>query len=99
MSRPGAYWWARWGIARVNSREHLPAVFYLHPWEIDPGQPRLRAGRLSKFRHYRNLDKTEERLRQLLRDFRFGTMASLLADWATALPTETSSALPLPYLW
>jgi polysaccharide deacetylase family protein (PEP-CTERM system associated) len=93
------YWWTRWGIARVNRRENLPAVFYLHPWEIDPDQPRLRASRLSTFRHYRNLDKTEERLRQLLRDFRFGTMASLLADCATVTPEGTHSAVPLPYLW
>jgi UDPglucose 6-dehydrogenase len=46
-------------------------VFYLHPWEIDPDQPRLPAGRLGRFRHYRNLHKTEGRLRALLADFRF----------------------------
>lgn len=72
------YWWTRWGIAHVNTVERRPAVFYLHPWEIDPEQPRLSAGRLSRFRHYRNLDKTETRLRQLLRDFRFAPMEAIV---------------------
>ncbi len=72
------YWWTRWGIARVNNLEHRPAIFYLHPWEIDPEQPRMPGGALSRFRHYRNLDRTESRLHRLLTDFKFDTMASLL---------------------
>ena len=73
------YAWTRWGIRRINRREGRPAIFYLHPWEIDPLQPRVNAGLLSRFRHYRNLDKTEGRLRQLLRDFRFSTVRQVLA--------------------
>jgi len=73
------YWWTRWGIAQLNNKEQRPAIFYLHPWEIDPDQPRLEAGALSRFRHYRNLDKTEARLKKLLAEFRFGTLAELLA--------------------
>ena len=92
------YWWTRWGIARMNGRESRPAVFYLHPWEIDPDQPRLSAGLLGRFRHYRNLDKTETRLRALLHDFAFGPVRALLADWPAAAPAETVS-LPLPYVW
>lgn len=72
------YWWTRWGIGRVNRTEQRPAIFYLHPWEIDPEQPRIKAGALSRFRHYRNLRQTEPRLRRLLADFRFDTMAALL---------------------
>jgi polysaccharide deacetylase family protein (PEP-CTERM system associated) len=72
------YWWTRWGIARLNNDEGQPAVFYLHPWEIDPDQPRIRAGMVSRFRHYRNLHKTEARLRQLLRDFRFSSLQRVL---------------------
>ena len=72
------YWWTRWGIDRVNRTEQRPAIFYLHPWEIDPEQPRIKAGALSRFRHYRNLGQTEPRLRRLLADFRFDTMAALL---------------------
>src|SRR5262245_11123254 len=59
------YWWTHWGINRVNETEKRPAVFYLHPWEIDPDQPRLQVGRLSRFRHYCNLRETESRLRRL----------------------------------
>jgi len=76
------YWWTRWGIARVNEQEHRPAVFYLHPWEIDPDQPRLPAGLLSRFRHYRNLHQTENRLRRLMRDFQFAPLASVLPGCA-----------------
>ena len=92
------YAWTRWGIARVNQSERTPAVFYLHPWEIDPEQPRLRAGRLGAFRHYRNLDKTESRLRQLLRDFRFGTMEALVRR-VREQTARDAEALGLPYCW
>ena len=73
------YWWTKWGIARLNRTERQPAIFYLHPWEIDPDQPRLRASRLSRFRHYRNLDKAEPRLKRLLTDFRFGMLKDVIA--------------------
>jgi polysaccharide deacetylase family protein (PEP-CTERM system associated) len=72
------YGWTRWGIARVNRVERKAAIFYLHPWEIDPDQPRLPVGRLSRFRHYRNLDQTEDRLRRLLRQFSFAPLAEVL---------------------
>ena len=72
------YWWAKWGISRLNRLEHRPAIFYLHPWEIDPDQPRLPASGLSRFRHYRNLAQTESRLRRLLADFRFDTIEHVL---------------------
>jgi polysaccharide deacetylase family protein (PEP-CTERM system associated) len=93
------YWWARWGIARVNRIERRPVVFYLHPWEIDPGQPRLQASRLGRFRHYRNLDQTEQRLRQLLNDFRFDTLESVVADVRVELPEHGAMSMPLPYCW
>jgi hypothetical protein len=53
-------------------------VIYLHPWELDPGQPRLAGSRLSTFRHYVNLAGTAAKLRRLLRDFRFESVRSLL---------------------
>jgi polysaccharide deacetylase family protein (PEP-CTERM system associated) len=84
------YAWTRWGIARINRTEQQAAIFYIHPWEIDPDQPRLGAGTLSRFRHYRNLDKTEPRLRRLLADFRFGPMATILAG----LDTDRAGMLP-----
>jgi polysaccharide deacetylase family protein (PEP-CTERM system associated) len=91
------YWWTRWGINLVNDNEHRPAVFYLHPWEIDPLQPRLHTGALSRFRHYRNLRCTEPRLRRLLRDFRFDTVQRLVANARVALAHDRRFALPLPY--
>ena len=83
------FWWTRWGIARVNSVERRPVIFYLHPWEIDPDQPRLRAGALSRFRHYRNLRKTEPRLRALCSEFRFAPIAEVLR---TTFATTTRAA-------
>lgn len=73
------YQWTRRGIRILNDLEQQPAIFYLHPWEIDPDQPRLNAGFVSRFRHYRNLHHTEPRLRQLLADFRFGTVTEVLS--------------------
>lgn len=92
------YWWARWGIGRVNRVEGQPAIFYLHPWEIDPEQPRLKAGWLGRFRHYHNLDKTDGRLRRLLSDFRFGPLRSVIADCHRLVSTE-GLPVPLPYVW
>jgi len=92
------YGLTRWGIDRVNRLERRPAIFYLHPWEIDPEQPRLRAGLLSRFRHYRNLDQTEARLRRLLSEFKFGPLATLVDQVETLSPTPRA-AWALPYLW
>lgn len=72
------YPFIRWGVKHINERENAPAIIYLHPWEIDPGQPRINCGRLSKFRHYTNLHRTETRFKQLLCDFRFDTLRSLM---------------------
>jgi polysaccharide deacetylase family protein (PEP-CTERM system associated) len=59
-------------IRRVNKVERRPAVFYLHPWELDPDQPRIAGtGVKTRFRHYLNLQRTEHRLRCLLRDFQW----------------------------
>lgn len=73
------YWLTRTGLGRVNQVEGRPFVFYLHPWEVDPAQPRIDASRFSRFRHYNNLDKTEPRLRRLLQDFHFGRMDEVIA--------------------
>ena len=74
------YEWTRYGFKRLNERERHPAIFYIHPWEIDPDQPRLQAGTISTFRHYSNLSETEIRLRRLLKDFKFGTVSELLEE-------------------
>lgn len=74
------YAFTRWGIRHLNHKEHQPAVVYLHPWEIDPEQPRIRANALSRFRQYCNLARTESRLRRLLQDFAFGSISSVLEE-------------------
>lgn len=85
------YCWTRRGLRTVNEQEGEPAVFYLHPWEIDPDQPRLPAGAVSRLRHYRNLANTESRLRRLVSEFRFGSVRAVLqqltgSDIAVATP-------------
>jgi len=73
------YGFSRWAIRQVN-REGRPAVFYFHPWEIDPGQPRVPGAPIkSRLRHYTNLDVMSDKLRQLLREFSWGRMDVLAA--------------------
>ena len=93
------YWFTRWGLASINRRDRKPFIFYLHPWEVDPDQPRVPASSLSRFRHYTNLDKCEARLRRLLGEFQFGTVneglvkLGLLPD-GNANPLARSPAAP-----
>lgn len=72
-----------------------PLVFYVHPWELDPGQPRLPGSRANRFRHYLNLAKTEARLDRLLGRFPFGTLGELVA---AAVPASSvpASSVPAP---
>jgi hypothetical protein len=68
----------RWGVRRLNRKEKQPVMVYLHPWEVDPEQPRQSVGFLTRVRHYRNLAKTAERLDRLMREFRFTTIREIL---------------------
>jgi len=69
------YAFSRWAIRQVNRRDHRPAVFYFHPWEIDPDQPRVdHAPMRSKLRHYTNLDGMAGKLRQLIDEFHWTRM-------------------------
>jgi len=87
------YQWTQWGIARINAVDEEPVVFYIHPWEIDPDQPRLPASRLTRWRHYHGLDQTAARLDQLMTDFRFDTVtASLAARGTFVAPVEARLA-------
>lgn len=71
------YRFTRWAIRRLNDIEHQPAMVYFHPWELDPLQPRMSASARSRFRHYINLSKTEDKIGRLLKDFRFGTVTEV----------------------
>lgn len=69
------YAYSRWALRRVNRRDRESAVFYFHPWEIDPAQPVQRnIGLKTRVRHYLNLQRTEQRLRRLAADFRWSRM-------------------------
>lgn len=70
-----------WALRRVNGRENKPAVFYFHPWEIDPEQPRIAGvGRRARFRHYTNLSAMESRLKRLLTSFSWSRMDDVFLD-------------------
>ena len=72
------YWFSRWGMRKINSEDHMPFSFYIHPWEIDPEQPRVETSSKSKFRHYTNLARCHDRLVELLKDFEFSTMSKVI---------------------
>jgi polysaccharide deacetylase family protein (PEP-CTERM system associated) len=83
------YGFTRWAIRQVNQREGRPAVFYCHPWEIDPGQPRVAGAPLkSRLRHYTNLDKMSGKLRQLVGEFAWGRLDLLAHREAARLDAE-----------
>jgi len=84
------FWVTRWGLKSINRRDR-PFIFYLHPWEIDPEQPRVSASWLSRYRHYTNLDKSEHRLQVLLREFRFSTARDGLAQLGLLSDDHVSS--------
>ncbi|MDW7774281.1 MAG: DUF3473 domain-containing protein [Desulfobulbaceae bacterium] len=66
------YWFSRMALQRINQKEGKPFIFYFHPWEIDPEQPRIKgASPLAFFRHHLNLTRTWNRLEKLLQDFAF----------------------------
>ncbi|HWU85233.1 MAG TPA: XrtA system polysaccharide deacetylase [Rhodocyclaceae bacterium] len=72
-------------IRRVNDKDREAAVFYFHPWEVDPEQPRVAgASAKARFRHYLNLDRMEQRLDCLLDDFRWGRMDAIFLKGAPA---------------
>ena len=83
---------SRWLLTRANRANHAPAIFYVHPWEIDPEQPRqYRAPSLARFRHYLNLGRTEARLRRLLHNFPWARMDRLfLGDRSGPFPLITA---------
>ena len=66
---------SRWLLQQVNNEDKQPGIFYCHPWEFDPGQPRQKGINMkTRFRHYVNLDRMEGRFKALTRDFQWGRM-------------------------
>jgi polysaccharide deacetylase family protein (PEP-CTERM system associated) len=80
-------------LGHINRREQRPFMFYVHPWEVDPEQPRLGVGSgWSRFRHYVNLASTERKLTRLLRDFPCGAMADVLGQRRAVHPISAAVA-------
>jgi polysaccharide deacetylase family protein (PEP-CTERM system associated) len=93
---------SRWLLQRVNEIDERPAIFYFHPWELDPGQPRVPGiDARTRFRHYLNLHQTEHRLRRLLSDFRWDRVDRVFLGDAAPAPlsrgarSETSGGFGL----
>lgn len=85
------YAFSRWAIRQVNRQERRPAVFYFHPWEVDPDQPRVpNASVRSKLRHYTNLDKMAGKLTEVVQEFAWGRM-DVLAHREAALATSLAA--------
>ena len=85
----------RAGLRKLNEKLQRPFIFYLHPWEIDPQQPRVKTKLLSTLRHYTNLDRCEGRLRQLIGEFRFAPVRDVLRS-KQLLARETSRPVATP---
>lgn len=84
------YPFTRWAIKQVNA-EKTPVMTYVHPWEFDPGQPRIEgAPLLSRFRHYQNLAKTRGRLTSLCAEFEFAPVKTVLEGWMARCPQAGS---------
>lgn len=89
------YAFSRWAIRQVNQREGRPAIFYFHPWEIDPGQPRVAGAPIrSRLRHYTNLAKMAGKLEQLVREFAWGRIDAIAHREAARLAAEKAVAQP-----
>lgn len=73
-------WYTEWAIRFVNAEESHPVCIYVHPWEIDPQQPRMMGPITSRLRHYMGLGSTERKLRNLLKQFEFCGLEKLLED-------------------
>jgi polysaccharide deacetylase family protein (PEP-CTERM system associated) len=73
-------WLTRYAIRELNEKEKRSAIVYVHPWELDPDQPKMRGNRLSMFRHYVNLGKTESRLKSLLSSFKFHSIRDVFQE-------------------
>lgn len=91
------YWVTRAGLKQINEQAGRPFTFYLHPWEVDPGQPRVKnISAFSRFRHYTNLHKCKSRLRRVLGDFSFGTMREVLEGKGLLAASAGTSKVPAP---
>ena len=84
---------SRWAINRVNMQDNEPAIFYFHPWELDPAQPRITGLNLAtRFRHYQNLDHMESKLIRLLKDYTWRSIPEVFGAQLTLVDPSSVAA-------
>lgn len=88
---PGSWTFSQ--LKKLNQKYQRPFNFYIHPWEIDPRQPKISSSWKSRLRHYTNLEKTESRLRKLLKSFEFGRLSDSLPESAVQASQPLSIAV------
>jgi polysaccharide deacetylase family protein (PEP-CTERM system associated) len=88
------YRFTRWGIQYLNDSENHPACIYLHPWELDPEQPRMKGSITARLRHYFGLRGAETKFRRLLEDFEFHPLGVLVKDLNDRPSTCPTTGLP-----
>jgi polysaccharide deacetylase family protein (PEP-CTERM system associated) len=86
------YFYTRWSIGYINARETRPVCVYLHPWELDPEQPRMQGTLTASMRHYVGLRRTQSKFRKLLRDFVFCPLHVLVEEWQSGKGQDAASA-------
>jgi polysaccharide deacetylase family protein (PEP-CTERM system associated) len=87
------YWYMRWAFGYVNARENQPFCLYLHPWELDAEQPRLKGRMTSRLRHYVGLKSTQSKLARLLEDFEYQGMGPMIEKFKSGLAVLTLESL------
>lgn len=89
---------SRWALRRVNGVDGQAGIFYFHPWELDPGQPRQTGiGLKTRFRHYLNLNRVEARLESLLGDFSWGRVDQIFLAGASSAAVDDNDATATEY--
>ena len=88
------YWYTRWGIRHLNTSECRPACVYLHPWELDPEQPRMQGNLTARMRHYFGLQGAEAKFRRLLEDFEFQPLRILVEELNNNFSKALDTNLP-----
>ncbi len=90
---------SKWAINRVNKRDNEAAIFYFHPWEIDPEQPRIKGiNAATRFRHYQNLSSMERKIVRLLKDFKWRTIPEVYAAELNSITKAASEQISEPNL-
>src|SRR5580692_1695236 len=87
------YWHTRWGIRYLNRSERFPACVYIHPWELDPDQPRMKGSLTARMRHYFGLRGAEEKFQRLLEDFEFQPLGLQVRELQNHLAQNPNSLL------